>query len=946
MQKQTPQYHVGIDLGTTHTVVAYAKIDNKPAIQLLQIEQLIAPGHVAAKPLLPSVRYHPAENELSESDIVFTQDGTSAVIGEAARSLGAKSKGRLVTSAKSWLSHPSIDHDAAILPWGSADDIDKASPVEASASYLRHIRTAWANQFPDALLELQNLVITVPASFDEAARSLTLEAASRAGLNHAKLLEEPQAVCYDWLNRHSGNVEKALKSIRLLLICDIGGGTTDLTLIKVEHGHPEPKLTRIAVGDHIMLGGDNIDLALAHLAENRLGTDQSRLSASDLYQLIEQCRIAKERLLAEDAPGQLTITLLGGGAKLIGASRSVVITKEDVQRIALDGFFPMTSLDDLPDKKRSGVVEFGLPYTAEPAVSKHIAAFLKMHKDTASEALAGDGTVPDAILLNGGLFRSQAITERVLALFHSWKSSDLILLENNHPEFSVAYGAVSYAVARQEKKLKIGGGSARSYFILIDTDNDKPTGQSPTSIKHGICVLPKGSEEGQEIILKDRRFALRTGQPVRFDLVSYSGDSMMKAGDITEITDEYHGLPPLIASFNDESDQARKTTIVELGVTQTEVGTLQIQCIAINDAPQHKAIVNTKGQQRWNVEFQIRKHRVTDTQFETGLPPQFNNAIEQVKAVFGPKSKDIDPNAVKNLRTTLEKLLGKDRSEWDSSLLRALFSALWEGHKYRRRSEHHERVWLSLTGFCLRPGFGCPLDDWRIDQLCKLYPQGIQFTNEIQNWSEWWTLWRRIAGGLDETSQTKIYADIANYINPAASRQPAVAKQAKQRGLDDIIRLAAVLERLPAQHKIQLGDWLLKRLEKAGDSPQIGWALGRVGARMPFYGSSHNVVSPDIVNRWLTSLLRLDWKKNAQIAFAATLISRNCGDRVRDIGGALRQQVVEKLKISKSPIPWREMVEQFKQLDEKEENQFFGEALPPGLKLIHSGELGAPINKL
>lgn len=391
------KYLVGIDLGTTHTVVAYTeseKSNTQQAIKIFQIEQLIAPGEVASRSLLPSVRYHPSEGELSASDIGFSPAGDTAVIGEAARLLGAKTQGRFVSSAKSWLSHPSVDHTAEILPWGSADEIQKVSPLDASASYLAHVRTVWAHKFPDAPLEKQTIVITVPASFDEAARSLTLEAAKLAGLPDIRLLEEPQAVCYDWLRRHTGNIKQALENVHLLLVCDVGGGTTDLTLIKVEKGIDEPKLTRIGVGDHLMLGGDNIDLALAHLAENRISQGEKKLSPADLSQLLEQCRIAKERLLAEDAPEQMTVTLLGGGSKLIGGSRSTQLTKQEVREIALDGFFPLSNLDELPDRKRSGVVEFGLPYAAEPAISKHIAAFLKIHSDAATDALGREGRYP------------------------------------------------------------------------------------------------------------------------------------------------------------------------------------------------------------------------------------------------------------------------------------------------------------------------------------------------------------------------------------------------------------------------------------------------------------------------------------------------------------------------------------------------------------------------
>ncbi|WP_442499676.1 Hsp70 family protein [Methylobacter sp. sgz302048] len=917
MQNQSAKYLVGIDLGTTHTVVAFARAD-KPnfEIEIFQVEQLVAPGQVAARPLLPSVRYHPAAGELSEADVAFSPAGETAVIGEAARLLGAKTKGRFVTSAKSWLSHPSVDHSAEILPWGSSDDIDKVSPIDASASYLAHIRTVWGHRFPDAPLDKQDIVITVPASFDEAARSLTLEAARIAGFPNVRLLEEPQAVCYDWLRRHAGTIGQALADVHLLLVCDVGGGTTDLTLIKVEHGEQEPKLTRIGVGEHLMLGGDNIDLALAHLAESRLVSDDRRLSAADLSQLIEQCRIAKERLLAEDAPERVNVTLLGGGSKLIGSSRSASLSRDEVRAIALDGFFPLSGLDELPDRKRSGVVEFGLPYAAEPAVSKHIAAFLKLHREACREALKGEGVVPDALLLNGGVFRSRPLTQRTIELINSWASKPPVLLENKHPELSVALGAVSYAIARREKKLKIGGGAARSYFLLVDTDK---------AVQQGVCILPRGSEEGDEVILKDRQFALRLGQPVRFHLASLSGDAPFKPGDLTDITDQFHSLPPLAVAFGADEEQGNREVIVQLAVTQTEIGTLKIQCVSVADS-----------MQRWDVEFQIRKKGMVGLQADRALPAQFNAAVEKIQTVFGSKSKQVDPKAVKNLRADLEKLLGSSRNEWETPLLRAMFAALLDGLKYRRRSDNHERVWLSLTGFCLRPGFGYPLDDWRVEQLWKTYPQGIQFVNEAQNWSEWWTLWRRIAGGLGSEAQEQIFNDIAKYIDPTAARQPAVVKQLKTRSYDDIVRLAAVLERLPVDKKIQLGEWLLKRLQKAGESSQTWWAIGRIGSRMPFHGSSHNVIPADTVCLWLKQMMSEDWKKNPQAGFAATLIARMSGDRARDIDEAVRRQIIDKLRLSKAPSSWVDMVEQIRELDEKEEKQIFGEALPPGLKLINN----------
>ncbi len=923
MKNTSPKYLVGIDLGTTHTVVAYTEASNKnanQAIKIFDIDQLIAPGEVASRPLLPSVRYHPAEGELSAADISFSPAGEKAIIGEAARSLGAKTQGRFVTSAKSWLSHPTVDHTAEILPWGSDDDIQKVSPLDASASYLAHVKTVWGHKFPDAPLEKQTLVITVPASFDESARALTLEAAKIAGLKDIRLLEEPQAVCYDWLRRHTTNIKQALENIHLLLVCDVGGGTTDLTLIKIEQHTDEPVLTRIGVGDHLMLGGDNIDLALAHVAESRITSADKKLSPVDLSQLLEQCRIAKEQLLADDAPEQIHVTLLGGGSKLIGGSRTAELSREEVRKIALDGFFPLSGLNDLPDKKRSGVVEFGLPYAAEPAISKHIAAFLKLHSQVATEARGNDSYIPDALLLNGGVFRSQPITKRTLDLINSWSDQHPTLLENQHPELSVAYGAVSYAIARRDKKLKIGGGSARSYFLLIDTSEKN---QQASVKQQGVCVLPRGSEEGVEVILKKQQFALRIGQPVQFHLASSSGDTKYLPGELVNITDDkFNSLPPLAVAFE---GQDKDEVIVQLSVTQTEVGTLKIQCVSVE-----------KSSQRFDVEFQIRKKGGANSQISTELPASFNDAADKIQSIFGSKSKKIDPKAVKGLRSNLEKVLSSPRTEWETPLLRALFATLLEGIKSRRRSENHERVWLSLIGYCLRPGFGYPLDDWRVEQLWKTYGQTIQYVNERQNWTEWWTLWRRVAGGLNEESQEQLFKDISQFLNPAAARQSGVAKQIKIRGYDDMVRLVGVLERLPVEKKITAGEWLLKRLQKASEPNQTWWSVGRIASRVPFHGSSHNVIPPEIATQWLQQIFKADWKKIPQAGFAATLIGRVSGDRARDIDEKVRRQIVEKLKANKSPSSWIDMVEAYKELDEKEEKQIFGEALPPGLKLLTS----------
>ncbi|MGH8547543.1 MAG: Hsp70 family protein [Methylococcales bacterium] len=923
--KKPPRFIVGIDLGTTHTVVAYSdtRKEPQPELRLFEIEQLVAPGEVAARPLLPSARYHPAEGELPEKDIglPWINDGFSdpvprPVIGELARGLGSKSQGRTVNSAKSWLSHASVDRHAPILPWGASAGVEKISPVAASASYLSHVRGAWNFRFPDHPLETQDIILTIPASFDEMARTLTLEAANLAGLKKAHLVEEPQAAFYDWLWSHRENLKDSLQGIRLLMVCDIGGGTCDFTLIRVRLENDEPILDRIGVGDHLMLGGDNIDLTLAHLVEKRLTSEGQKLSSANLYQLIEQCRSVKEKLLGSDAAESGKVTLLGAGSRLIGAARSVELSRGEVESTVLDGFFPRSGLERRPERKRSGVVEFGLPYVADPAISRHIAAFLKDHEKVSREALDGDPHefVPDAILLNGGMFRSARITDRVFEILSAWTNKNLRQLENPKPELAVALGAVAYGLARRGKHIKIGGGSARHYFLQIDEGKNKKP--------RGVCILPRGTEEGEEIRLADRTFLLRLGEPVRFHLLSSTDDISIRAGELVDLDDErFVSLPPLAVTLDSDS-QDRQQQAVELAVSSTELGILQIQCVA-----KHSAV-----DQRWDVHFQLRG-KSSAPHSDVGLPANYETARQRIIEVFGLKSEQKTDHAVKSLRNNLEKLLG-NRNIWDTPLIRELFGVLLEYAKNRRRSANHERVWLSLAGFCLRPGFGAVLDDWRVDQLWRTHARSPQFVNEAQNWTEWWTLWRRVAGGLDESRQQQIYQDIARYLNPATARQGKTSKEITKLGYEDIVRLAGVLERLPVSDKVQIGEWLIKRLEKPSEAEQSWWALGRIAARVPFHGSVHNVIPPDTASRWLEVLLAPDWKRLPHIGFAATILGRMSGDRERDLDADSRQRILTRLQETKAPQSWSQLVSQVTELEESDAKRIFGEALPPGLKLL------------
>ncbi|MFN3014682.1 Hsp70 family protein [Vibrio coralliilyticus] len=933
----SPRFLVGIDLGTTNTVVAYCEItDNleQSEVSLFDIDQLIGPGEVVRKPLLPSFRYHPAVGQISPSDLTLpwenepvSGDISNVIVGEWARELGAKVEGRQVSSAKSWLSHQAVDRSSDILPWAGAQDVNKVSPVIASASYLNHIRQAWNYRHPSNKLEDQDVVVTVPASFDETARKLTLEAAGLAGLKKIVLLEEPQAVCYDWYARHQQTAADELKELPLILVCDVGGGTTDLSLIEAKYHNDELALDRIGVGEHLMLGGDNLDLALAHLAESRFNQNK-KLTAASLTKLIQQTRKAKEDLLSVSAPDEVKITMLGSGSKLLGGTKSIGLSKQEVHQIALDGFFPLSDFSEVPDKRRSAMVEFGLPYVADPAVSKHVAEFLNQHQQVSYSALGQEDTstpaVPVGLLLNGGVFNSELVTERVTTLLGNWRGAPVTVLDNPHPDWSVALGAVAFGKARRGAQLKIGGGAARSYFLHLQEKN---------KMGKALCLLAKGTDEGHEIRLSGRRFSLTLGEPVRFNLLTSTHDTLthnteIQNGVMVEVDpDIFSPLPPYISTLESEGTDLqanqKERVEVQLACQLTEVGTLKMECVSVED-----------DNKRWELEFEVRNQQADETEQEQ-LHPRLSESKELIARLYSGNKKSADAKEIKTLAKDLERKLGK-RDEWDFTTLRHLFDAFAQGRKRRRRSEAHEKNWLRLAGFSLRPGFGDTTDSWRIEQVWGLYQQGIQFKNH-QGWTDWWVFWRRIAGGLSQEQQETLLADIAKYLHPGAMKNPQSAKAAQDMGYESMVRLSASLEHLEVEDKVLLASWFLSKAINHNQFEQAHWwALGRLASRTPLYGSQHSVIPREQAEQWLPKLLEQNWLKEPMIAFAAVMICRKTGDRLFDISDDYREQVLTKLKQSKVPESWVSLVEEIKELSESESKRVFGDALPSGLTLVHN----------
>lgn len=969
----SPAFIVGIDLGTSHTVVASVPLGGSAKdIALLQIAQRSTAGEVLAQPLLPSVRYQAAPGELGDAwQLPWPPQGaeaaTPAVIGRWARDLGAAVPMRLVASAKSWLSHTGVDRTAAILPWGAGDDVAKVSPLQASASYLAHVKAAWDGQHPSAPLHQQTVVLTVPASFDEGARALTLEAASLAGLQQVHLLEEPKAAFHDWLLLQGEQLASQLADSRLVLVVDVGGGTTDLTLIRVEAAASEgdlPVLTRTAVGEHLMLGGDNMDLALAHQLEPALAGAGQRLPAARFAQLVQRCRIAKEQLLAQDAPGHVTVTLLGGGSRLLAQSQSVTLTQAQVQQWVVEGFLPPAAMTDHPAKRQGALRGFGLPYPADAAISRHLAQFLAQH---------AAGALPDTVLLNGGVFHAHALVERLTQQLSDWRGSPVRVLHNPHPDWAVARGAAAYGLARVQAEHapatdrlpaseqsaqtaatailpQIGGGSARSYGLLLPGK----AGQAPDI----LCLLPRGTPEGVRMVLSGRRFALRLGQAVRFVLLANSQHrAPMQPGQLIKLEGEgWVELPPLSMVLPAPQGQTMAQVEVQLQACMTEVGTLEVRCTRIQDGVADPA-------QSWLLPFSVRgavgqaaqENPAADADAESTadqkdpkdskglktadtLLPQ---AVAQLDRIFGTQAQAVTSKEVRQLRQSLEKLLG-GREGWDVGLLRALFDALLARAKRRRRSADHERVWFNLAGWCLRPGVGAQLDSWRIAQVWSLYEQGLGHAKEAANWTEWWVFWRRVAAGLNEEQQMQVLEAVAGAMQKTVQQttQRSVASGGGKASLgsyDDMLRLFAAMEAVPWSYRQEMGQWMLQRLKRPDESVQTWWAIGRVAARQPLAANAHLVMPPAAAQEFLDATLQQDWRKNETAMFAAVQIARMTGDRARDVPDAVRQQVLEKMRASGAPERWVTLVEQVVQMEAEDQKRSLGDSVPPGLVLLPPG---------
>jgi molecular chaperone DnaK (HSP70) len=941
------RYIIGIDLGTTNSTLSFidtAGGDDLP-IKAFSIPQLAEQGIVKDLRTLPSFLYIPGEYELPAGAAALPWDrNQSYIIGEFARIQGARVPSNLVSSAKSWLCHNRVDRKGPILPWGVKTSVRRISPVEASSRYLRHMKDAWnyvmAEGPRERLFENQQIIITIPASFDESARELTAEAAREAGIHSFTMLEEPQAAFYAWISSHEQTWRESAGRDKLVLVVDVGGGTTDFTLIASGNREGRPSFERVAVGDHLMLGGDNMDLALAREIEKMIMGGSGKFDFQQWLSAVCQCRAAKEEILEGTGKESVTVTILGAGKSVIGGARKAGLSAEMVRERIINGFFNEAEIGEEVQKSRtSGLQELGLPFVYDTSIMRHVASFLKRHaadkglpqmKDPESGL---DIVRPDAVLFNGGVFRSLFIRRQVTRIIRDWFEDgawSLDILENEEFDQAVSIGAAYYGLVITGKGERISGGSAKAYYISVERAAGKTdTGmQNPVTL---VCLVPRGTVEGEEIHLPDTEFQVMTNRPVSFSLYSSSYRAGDKKGDIiTAERDEFVELPPIKTVLHYGKKSGSLRIPVSLGVRLNEFGTLDVWC------------ESKKTTHRWKLAFQLRAEEQRPASIKEGGMEHTvdESAVDEsmclIEQAFlsspGTPSEVTPENVIKKT----EALLGLDRKVWPLFAIRKMWDFLIKMKDRRKATNLHESRWFNLSGFLLRPGFGYGLDDWRMKELWKVYLEGLAHPNNGQCRSAWLIHWRRVAGGLDSSKQEVIFGQIAPWLLPSRKKKKKTTRLSGAE-MSEMWMLAASLENLPVSVKVELGDELMKNImNMQGKSlDQYYWALSRIGARAPFHGDADRVVPAETVERWISRLLDAEWPGPEKAGYAITQMARKTGDRLRDIDEEHAEKIIRRL----SQYKWAErLITQLREavpLEQQDEKNIYGESLPAGLYIEH-----------
>lgn len=966
----TARFSIGIDLGTTNSALAFVALDGDGGSDVLQVPQWEAASRLIEAAILPSFLYLPED----ESELAGRESGRGQwVAGRLARAMAGERPGRVAQSAKSWLCHPGADPSAPFLPWGS-DEIApdrKISPVRASALVLNALRGAWDGRFAtlgaDFRFDAQSITVTVPASFDASAQQLTLRAAGEAGFpSGVRLLEEPQAAFYAWLESHDATSElwrrlsPAEGESHHILVVDIGGGTSDFSLFEIRAvaGSPEPAIRRIAVSDHILLGGDNIDLAIAHKVERRLVEAGGTLSGAQWDFLVARCRDLKERALAgeearkeagegkgEAEPDDVfPIAIPGQGAGLIAGTLSAQITRAEIDAILFDGFFPTCPPDARPYKPASALREWGLPFAADGAVTRHLAAFL-----------AGRPKV-DAVLFNGGSLSPPRLRTRLAEQIGAWQGTGQsgavpLVLNNAQPDLAVARGAARFGALVHRKGTRIEAGAAHGVFLALHrAGQDGGKGEGSKGEPSLVCVLPRGAAPEVMHEISEPAMELRINRPVRFQAYTSTRQEGTGAGAVVAWNArDFRPLPALetLARIDDgrfdetRHRDARRTLPVALTASLNELGLLQVSLVSTDPAVR----------QSWPLDFNLRPREQGDalqdgdetarsTEPNVSLPAM-DAARQRLQALFAPppagKGKSSGKRGLsdkaKATKVTgarafkdLETALGLPKADWNWVVLRELWPTLEDCMPGRAVSVEHEETWLILAGFLLRPGFGAAGDEARIDGLWRLHEARLCFPGKRIR-PQVHILWRRVAGGLSRERQEQLFADEIEGIRQRGDATP------------ELIHLLGSLERLGHEAKMEMIERFIEaglaRAQAQKHPAPYFTALSLLLNRAPLYAGPETVVPPEQVERAFEAFAKLDWRDpaNAELATLFLRAARVVDNRSLDVSRSVRQKIASKLEKAGVPTLRVAKVRNFMPMERSERLSLYAEALPPGLLL-------------
>jgi molecular chaperone DnaK (HSP70) len=940
-------FSIGIDLGTTNSALSFTRLDDEYAVsEVFSIPQWVSPTTVGNSSTLPSFLYLPSTAEAGH----FGCDADAApnwVVGKFSRAQAADLPGRVAHSAKSWLCHHAVDRSAPFLPWASDElsEEEKISPIRASALILGALRGAWNDAFAElgaqGRFDAQQITITVPASFDSAAQKLTLEAAELAGFSAGvQLIEEPQAAFYRWLERFPTRDElnKRLPELgqrdHYVLIVDVGGGTSDFSLfrLQLDESKTVPSIERVAVSDHILLGGDNVDLALAHMLAARMGDAEldadEKLSSKQWHYLVARCRDLKENALKVEGPDdeEFPVSIPGRGANLLAGTLSARLQRNELSALLLDGFFPSCPADQVPARSESALKEWGLPFASDSAVTHYLADFLQ-----------GQPQV-DAVIFNGGALYPKPLRDRLVSVIGDWQSGKVpALLNNPEPDLAVARGAARYGWLTHRKEQRIEAGAARTLYLEVAGEKKG----DPPSL---LCILPRGTQPEETVSVERAGLKLRVNQPVRFRAFYSTKRNRDKPGAVLPMEQgKFHPLPALQTIARVSKIQANASggqLPIRLATSLNALGLLQVSCVSALHGVDKE----------WPLEFNlrqglssaqgktgggfVREERAEAAESDSGTMPEgdagvsekeMRAATEVLRKVFSAKGKEGQRRKVSFawlLKELQKALAGIPKHEWNWVLIRSLWPVLEECQDGRRNSADHEETWLSLAGYILRPGFGAELDELRMEELWQVRQSGLTFPGKRCRLQEY-ILWRRVSGGLSRERQEAVLQE----------SMPVLHQQKNPPA--ELIRMAGALERVGQGLKRELIEMLLAKaveLSQRGEYADPYWvSLTLLLNRAPLYAGPESVVPSELVADAFAACEKLNWEKTAELQTLFLRAARIVDNPHLDLDPAVRKKIVSKLNKADVP-PIRQIpLKEFVPIEKSDRISLFGESLPAGI---------------